>query len=253
MRNRLARTPAAASLPALLAVDDLVAVLADIAPDGLPRELLASSEPPPIATADEPPVPRSLAPAPPPCSSPPPPLPLAPRFTAAPASSALAKPTPSSNLRRIETLAQELWELRLVSLSDGDYHGQQLHRLRRYLLWVLGGSALAIATAVAALTWTGWRLRSAQLELSRYATALERQQHHLEQLERDRLAPLEAQLQALEAELPDSLASDLAANQRLVTDLQRDVRNLEADLADRNAALTALLDALQRPQPHPQR
>ncbi len=249
--------PAApASEATALDLADIVGVLADTAPGRWPSELLGFGDraAPPPAPAPKP-IPRPTAPASPP---PLPPLalklaPPAPRPTAAAAPSddlgELARPTPSSNLRRLETLSQEVWELRLVSLSDGDYHSQQLSGLRRRLAWILAGSLLAIAAAGSALAWTGWRLQAAQADLSRYATTLERQQQRLDTLERQRLVELEQHLQALQAELPDSLANDWATQQASIADLQRQVQNLKANQADREAALAALLNAIQTDLP----
>ncbi|NJO21394.1 MAG: hypothetical protein HC838_17035 [Spirulinaceae cyanobacterium RM2_2_10] len=149
----------------------------------------------------------------------------------------LTLPTPSSNLRRLEALSQELWELRLVCLSDGDYHGQQLQHLRRRWAWLLVGCVAAIATATTALIWTGWRLQSAQVELTRYAITLETQQQRLEQLEQERLMQLEAELRSLQTELPESLPNQLATQKQEVADLQRDVQSLEANLANHRDAI----------------
>ncbi len=236
-------TPDRPHEPAVLALADIVAVLADGAPGRLPSELLSLGDrpaPPALVAANNATPPPRLTPA----LLPPPELPAAgedPENLGE-----LTLPTPSSNLRRIETLSQELWELRLVSLSDGDYHGQQLHRLRRRLVWLLLGSGGAIALSLTALAWTSWRLHAAEGQLHHYATTLEQHQQQLAHLERERLAQLESQLQSLRAELPESLANDFATSQKTVAALERDVENLEATLTNHEDALTALLNALQQ-------
>ncbi|MDB9315826.1 hypothetical protein PN462_22130 [Spirulina sp. CS-785/01] len=212
-----------------LAVADVMGMLSEFSPDLLPLEPPPTSDPPPSPT---------LTPVTPPAT--------------------LREPIPTParlQEKTVSELAQEVWELKLVALSDSDYYNRQFNRLKRRLWGLTGFSVCAIAALGWGFSWTASSLNSSQTQLTRLEQGLESQRDRVTQLNQQHLPHLEQQINQLAGQVPDSLTKDLTQTQQELTQLQGEIEQMETEISANDQAVSLilnLLDRLSRRAPTPQ-
>lgn len=147
--------------------------------------------------------------------------------------------------KTVEELAQELWELKLVTLSDSDYYNRQLVKLKRRLLWLMGMSVGAIAGLGIALGWTTATLRTQDQQITRYENAVQLNKTRIERLEGPMIAKMERELKTLQNQVPDSLEKDLTATQEELKVVKEELMAMEEDLATQDKMLSVVMNLLQ--------
>lgn len=158
---------------------------------------------------------------------------------------AQAQPTPQIPYQSVAALTQELWDLRMVLLSDSDYYGQQLTKLKRQY-WYLAGIATGALTVLAIfMGWTLVNLKNAQIRLAQYEDAIASNSLRLEQLDTRTIAQLEEQVTALRAEVPPTLSTDLETAQANIAQLQAQIQEMESSLKAQDQAIGVLVSAMQ--------
>ncbi|NEO27314.1 MAG: hypothetical protein F6K03_10565 [Kamptonema sp. SIO4C4] len=172
-----------------------------------------------------------------------------PSLSSAPAQERLAwrDPTPT-HLEETSTaaLAQELWELKLVTLSDSDYYNRQFTRLKRRFWGLTVLAVCAMAGLAGGLGWTATHLKNTQMQVTRLEQGIASQRDRLSELEETQLANLEQQISQLEGQVPDSLVNDLNSTQQELGQLQKEIEQLETDITANDQAVSLLLNFLER-------
>ncbi|MEA5470254.1 hypothetical protein [Spirulina sp. 06S082] len=224
-----------------IAVSDLMDILSDLS-NGKTRPLLPP-EPKAIQGSR-----GSLASLPP--KAPPPPITPSPDLSPSSRGAALdvettALSTTQPEEKTISELARELWELKLVALSDNDYYNRQLGRLKNRFLWLAGLSVGTIVTLGIVLGWLGANLKQTQTQLANYEGGVEINRARLDRLEGNALESIETSLRSLQAQIPETLETDLETTQEDITALKVQLREMELKLAAHDKALSVLVSALQ--------
>lgn len=147
--------------------------------------------------------------------------------------------------KTMEELARELWELKLVALSDNDYYNRQLGRLKNRFLWLAGLSVGTIVTLGIVLGWMGANLKQTQAQLANYEGGVTINRVRLDRLEGKTVESIEMALRSLETQIPETLETDLENTQEDITALKIQLREMELKLAAHDKALSVLVSALQ--------
>ncbi|MBP0017452.1 MAG: hypothetical protein J7647_07835 [Cyanobacteria bacterium SBLK] len=147
--------------------------------------------------------------------------------------------------KTIEELARELWELKLVALSDNDYYNRQLSRLQNRFLWLAGVFAGTLLTSGITFGWLVANLRQSQIQLANYEGGITINRVRLDRLEGNTLDSFEATLRSLQDQIPETLDTDLENTQEDITALKVQLREMELKLAAHDKALSVLVSALQ--------
>ncbi|WP_017306370.1 hypothetical protein [Spirulina subsalsa] len=147
--------------------------------------------------------------------------------------------------KTVDELSQELWELKLVSLSDADYYGRQLTKLKNRLWWLTGLLVGAIASLSGGLAWTAVHLRQAEHQITFYESELTTQRLRIEQIEGARLGEIEQVMRSLQTQIPENLGEDLTNNTQDIAALKTQLQQLESKLAAQDKALSVLIGTLQ--------
>lgn len=142
--------------------------------------------------------------------------------------------------QRLEGLAQEILELKLVFLSDAEHMGRDLEQLRRQVNWLTGVLIAAIAIMGGTLTWLTFSLQSEQAQLAQRLESIAADAVAVE-----RIDTLEEQLSALSDQLPDNIAANIAANEAELQELQTQIADISGDVRTRRQTIAILADALQ--------
>ena len=238
-----------------IAVSDLMSILSDLADEGQaatssqkPKAKRSRSPLPSLPQGQSPTSPPSIAPSPSP-------LPTLPSSSldreraaldvevTAMETSALSPAQPEE--KTLEELARELWELKLVALSDNDYYNRQLGRLKNRFLWLAGLSIGTIVTLGIVLGWLVANLKDAQIQLANFQGIVEVDRARLDRLEGRTLESVETALRSLQDQIPETLETDLENTQEDITALKVQLREMELKLAAHDKALSVLVSALQ--------
>lgn len=147
--------------------------------------------------------------------------------------------------KTIEELARELWELKLVALSDNDYYNRQLSRLQNRFLWLAGVFAGTLLTSGITFGWLVANLRQSQIQLANYDGGITINRVRLDRLEGKTLDSLEMTLRSLQNQIPETLDTDLENTQEDISALKIQLREMELKLAAHDKALSVLVSALQ--------
>lgn len=147
--------------------------------------------------------------------------------------------------KTLEELARELWELKLVALSDNDYYNRQLGRLKNRFLCLTGVFAGTIIASGILFGWLVANLKQTQTQLAQYEGGITINRVRLDRLEGTTLDSLETALRSLQNQIPETLDSDLENAQEDVTALKVQLREMELKLAAHEKALSVLVSALQ--------
>ncbi|WP_204102124.1 MULTISPECIES: hypothetical protein [Spirulina sp. CCY15215] len=147
--------------------------------------------------------------------------------------------------KTISELARELWELKLVALSDNDYYNRQLGRLKNRFLWLTGLSVGTIVTLGIILGWLGANFKQMQTQLANYEGGVEINRVRLDRLEGSTLSSIETSLRSLQTQIPETLETDMETSQEDITALKVQLREMELKLAAHDKALSVLVSALQ--------
>lgn len=142
--------------------------------------------------------------------------------------------------QRLEGLAQEILELKLVFLSDAENFGREVDQLRRQVSNLTGLLVAAIAILTGTLTWLTFSLKSDQGQLSRQLEAIAADAVAIERIEQ-----VENQLESLSEELPDSLSENIEANQAQLKTLETQISELTTSVNTRRQTIAILAKALQ--------
>lgn len=222
-----------------ISLSDLMAVLSGVAQDSKPHgESSPRSSPPLSALKPNPSRPNNLVPLP--RSQPKTPL----QSSEHPGASSLLQ-HPGMPEKTLEDLSQDLWEMKLVSLSDSDYYNREINLLKRRLWWVTGLAVGIIGLLVAGLGWMAMNLKEAQMATARYEDAIATNQRRLEQLEAETLTDLESRLDQFQAEIPKDLAEDITTSRKDLELLKLQVSDLENTVNSHDKALSVLVSAMQ--------
>ncbi|MEM9543022.1 MAG: hypothetical protein AAGA60_26465 [Cyanobacteria bacterium P01_E01_bin.42] len=147
--------------------------------------------------------------------------------------------------KTIEELARELWELKLVALSDNDYYNRQLSRLQNRFLLLAGVFAGVLLTSGITFGWLVANLRQNQIQLASYEGSITINRVRLDRLEGNTLDGFAESLRSLQAQVPETLDTDLENTQEDITALKVQLREMELKLAAHEKALSVLVSALQ--------
>lgn len=142
--------------------------------------------------------------------------------------------------QRLEGLAQEILELKLVFLSDAENFGREVAQLRGQLHWLTGLLVVAIVSIGGILTWLALSLTAEQAQLTRQVEAIATDAVEVERIDR-----LETQLNDLQDQLPDNIVRDVEANQVQLEALEEQISELSNSVATRRRTIAILAGALQ--------
>ncbi|NJL39414.1 MAG: hypothetical protein HC840_31620 [Leptolyngbyaceae cyanobacterium RM2_2_4] len=142
--------------------------------------------------------------------------------------------------QRLEGLAQEILELKLVFLSDAENFGREIDQLRRQVGSLTGLLVAAIAILAGTLTWLTFSLKSDQGQLSRQLEAIAADAVAIERIEQ-----VETQLESFSESLPNSLAADVEMNQAQLATLEAQISELTTSVNTRRQTIAILAEALQ--------
>ncbi|MEM8639985.1 MAG: hypothetical protein AAGG51_14390 [Cyanobacteria bacterium P01_G01_bin.54] len=142
-------------------------------------------------------------------------------------------------------LTQDLWDLRMVMLSDSDLYSQQIMRLKRRLWTVVGVATSATVLAGLLLGWLVISLRDAQMRLVHYDGAIANNSLRLDELDRTTVAQLTSQVETLNQQVPKTLAEDLDAANKDIEELKAQIEALETSVNAQDQALSVLVGAMQ--------
>lgn len=152
------------------------------------------------------------------------------------------KTLPEQNLAE---LTRDLWELRMVMLSDSDFYSQQIMRLKRRLWTVVGVATGAMVLVTTVLGWLALSLRDAQMQLAHYDGAIANNSLRLDELDRTTVAQLTSQMEHLNQQVPKTLDEDLKAANQDIEDLKAQLEELETSVNAQDQALSVLVGAMQ--------
>ncbi|WP_139276706.1 hypothetical protein [Spirulina major] len=147
--------------------------------------------------------------------------------------------------KTVEDLSQDLWEMKLVALSDSDYYNREILQLKRRFLWLAGLAAGAIAVLGGALGWAIVNLKDAQIAAARYDDAIATNRRQLEQLETETLSTLEARIEQLQTNVPEDLAQDIDSARKDVDVIKLQLDDMENTINAHDKALSVLVNAMQ--------
>ncbi len=148
------------------------------------------------------------------------------------------------NPQRLDALAQEVLELKLVSLSETEDFGHEIHRLRHQINWLIGLFVVVVAVMGGTLTWLAFNLRAEQSRMAQDLSSVVATSADV-----DRLATLERQVDDLVDQLPADLASQFTALETQVQaqmgELEDEVSTLSSSVNTRRQTISILARALQ--------
>ncbi|MGB5961109.1 MAG: hypothetical protein WBG73_10660 [Coleofasciculaceae cyanobacterium] len=139
--------------------------------------------------------------------------------------------TPGLNNQNLNELAQALVEFKFSANAVEDTQSQQLRRLRRQVMWLQGGLAIALICLGGLGVWSIISMRDVQTRLA------ERSQQRQTESTPERLLKLETQVNAL--------TSRAAENQKNLTGIKGNLDTIQADLNQRQRAIVVLSKSLQ--------
>jgi len=229
-----------------ISLSDLMAVLSGVAQDAKrPPDHGARLSPPLPTLKPNGSRPNNLVPLPRSQPKPHLPPPLAPlQSPDHPGASSLLQQTGTAP-KTLEDLSQDLWEMKLVSLSDSDYYNREINLLKRRLWWVTGLAVGMIGLLVTALGWMAMNLKEAQMATARYEDAIATNGRRLEQLEAETLVDLETRLEQFQAGIPEDLAADVTTARKDLDLLKLQVSDMENTVNSHDKALSVLVSAMQ--------
>lgn len=235
-----------ASSEQYISLSDLMAVLSGVAQDSKrPPEHSARLSPPLPTLKPSGSRPNNLVPLPrshPKPNIPPHPAPL--QSPDHPGASSLLQQSGTAP-KTLEDLSQDLWEMKLVSLSDSDYYNREINLLKRRLWWVTGLAVGMIGVLVTGLGWMAMNLKEAQIATARYEDAIATNRRRLEQLEAETLVDLETRLEQFQAGIPEDLATDVTTTRKDLEVLKLQVSDMENTVNSHDKALSVLVSAMQ--------
>lgn len=148
------------------------------------------------------------------------------------------------NPQRLDALAQEVLELKLVSLAETEDFGHEIHRLRHQINWLIGLFVVVVAVMGGTLTWLAFNLRAEQSRIAQDLSSVVATSADV-----DRLATLERQVDDLVDRLPADLASQFTALetqvQSQVGELEDEVSTLSSSVNTRRQTISILARTLQ--------
>jgi hypothetical protein len=159
--------------------------------------------------------------------------------------------------QRLDGLAQEMLELKLVLLSDTDNVGRDLDRLRRQVNGLTGIVIMAIALLSGVMIWLAVGLRTEQAELSQRVAAIATDSVALDRIQeletttselaqgRDEIEALETRLDRIVNDLPTEVEADIEAVQTQITELENQMSEVSDQINTRRQTISILATALQ--------
>ncbi len=159
--------------------------------------------------------------------------------------------------QRLDGLAQEILELKLVLLSDADNMGRDLDRLRRQVNGLTGILIVAIALLSGVTTWLGVSLRTEQAQLSQRVAAIATDSvalDRIQQLEtttadlqqgRDAIEELETRLERMVNDLPADVEAEVETVRTQIATLENRVQEVSERVNTRRQTIGILAAALQ--------
>lgn len=227
-----------------ISLSDLMAVLSGVAQDSKRTPDASPRLSPPLPTLKpNTSRPNNLVPLPRSQPKPPPqPAPL--QSPDHPGASSLLR-HPGTPEKTLEDLSQDLWEMKLVSLSDSDYYNREINLLKRRLWWVTGIAVGIIGVLATGLGWMAMNLKEAQMATTRYEDAIATNRRRLDQLEAETLTDLESRLDQFQAEIPSDLAGDITTARKDLELLKLQVSDMENTVNSHDKALSVLVSAMQ--------
>jgi hypothetical protein len=142
--------------------------------------------------------------------------------------------------QRLDGLAQEILELKLVYLSDTDKANREVAQLRGHIYWLTVVLVGAIALASGVISWLSFNLRSDQYQLMQQVEAIA-----TEAVTTDRINQLESQVSELNERFPERLIADVEANQSQLQDLEIRIADIAGQVNTRRQTIAILARALQ--------
>ena len=142
--------------------------------------------------------------------------------------------------QRLEGLAQEILELKLVYLSDAENAGREADQLRKQINWLTGLVVVAIAIMGGALTWLTFSLRTEQNQLMQQVDAIA-----TDTVSSERINRLETQLSDLVEQIPPTLSRDLETSQTQLDELANQIDTVASSVNTRRQTIAILARALQ--------
>ncbi|AOY79199.1 hypothetical protein BJP36_03995 [Moorena producens JHB] len=152
---------------------------------------------------------------------------------------------PLANLQEqhIEEVAEALVEFQMTAMSDKKKHEQETKQLQKKMgrftaIWMI--LILMVATAGA---WTGYFFYTQLKELTTQINSVKEAQGELELAKQ--VQQLESQLSQLKKQVPSNLATDVEANQKKLSALEKQVQGVQESVKHRQQALVVLANAFQ--------
>ncbi len=146
----------------------------------------------------------------------------------------------SAMSERLDELAQELLELKLVYLSDTDTVKREVETLRGHMYWLTVALIGVITIASGSMSWLALSLRSDQAQLTRQVESIASETVPVE-----RMNQLEAQINTLGDRLPDNITANIQTNQEQLQDLERRIAEVAGQVNTRRETIAILARALQ--------
>lgn len=159
--------------------------------------------------------------------------------------------------QRLDGLAQEMLELKLVLLSDTDNVGRDLDRLRRQVNGLTGIIIVAIAVLSGMMTWLAVSLRTEQAQLSQQVAAIATDSVALDRIQdlesttakleqgRDNIEALQDRLDRIVSDLPTEVEADIEVVQDQIAELEIQVADVSDRVNTRRQTISILATALQ--------
>lgn len=145
-----------------------------------------------------------------------------------------------ADLRRIEELAQELLELKLVYLADTDQAKREISKLRGSMYWLTVILIGAIAIASGGISWLAFSLRSEQAQLVRQVESVATETVAVERIEQ-----IESQIETLNEQFPNDVIENVQANQDQLQGLESRITEVSSQVNTRRETIAILARALQ--------